>query len=627
MRLGLRDVSSCLTARISTMEKSATLPTEANAPLPEHAPKRKRVWMNKAQFRTAVFFFVYVIAMYSVNRYRDRWYWTKVKGPVDWVKCDDIIECGRLEVPLDYFNPDAGVASLALAKYPATNKVEKKLGTLFLNPGGPGGSGVNFVYRTGRNISELLDGRYDIVSWDPRGINGTTPRVECFASQTEQDIYYAHSAQEYGLYLANASNPEERASFVEQVKLEDARNRALVELCVNRTGKEALSHMGTSTVVRDLERLSSVLEGKDTPVNFWGFSYGTIVGSYFVNMFPHRVGRVAIDGVVDPVLWSHSHPVTWGKDDFVSVEGVFTGFLDACTQAGPDRCTIAPSSNNSLDLRGKIDGLLSELAETPLPVPNAKRPGALTAGQVRDIMFSYMYRPRTWPQFASMLHSALSGDGKPLLDVAQNEIELNTTVPAQTAFAISAITCVDAPAYTEKEAEEWLDEAMWSVEEGLQTSPHFGAMNVPDICPIWPIKESDFFQGPFNHTLTNDILIIGNTYDPITPLTNAKAVHSMLKQSTLIQHDGYGHCSLAMISLCTARIVREYFLNGTAPVQPEVFCRVTEPLFPAMANATDVSLWSTDEAASDEDIRLLKILQGLGNDFEGFGVGRRTGRY
>ncbi|KZO93669.1 alpha/beta-hydrolase [Calocera viscosa TUFC12733] len=607
------------------MEKSATLPTDIKSPLPGQPSKSKRVWMNRKQLWLTVALVTYLFALHAVNKYRAHCHRSEAKGPIDWVKCDDVIECGRLEVPLDYFNPEAGVASLALAKYPATNKVEKRLGTLFLNPGGPGGSGVNFVYRTGRNISELLDGRYDIVSWDPRGINGTTPRIECFATQTEQDIYYAHSAQEAGLYLANASNPSERASFVDQVKLEDARNRALVELCVNRTGREALSHVGTSTVVRDLERLSSVLEGESTAVNFWGFSYGTIVGSYFVNIFPERVGRVAIDGVVDPVLWSHSHPVTWAKDDFVSVEGVFTGFVDACTQAGPERCPIAPSSNNSLDLRGKIDGLFAQLAETPLPVPNAKRPGALTAGQLRDIMFTYMYRPRTWPELASMLQSLMAGDGAPLLNTAQNEIELNVTLPAKTAFAINAIQCVDAAPYTQEESEAWLDEAIWSVEEGLKTSPHFGALNAPDICPIWPVREADFFSGPFNHTLSNDILIIGNTYDPITPLTNAQAVHSLLKQSTLIQHNGYGHCSLAMISLCTARVIREYFLNGTAPAQPEVFCRVSEPLFPASANASDVNLWTMDEAATAEDIRLLKILHGLGSDFEEFGVGRGAG--
>ncbi|KZO93675.1 alpha/beta-hydrolase [Calocera viscosa TUFC12733] len=581
--------------------------------------------MNRKQFWLTVALVTYILALHAVNKYRAHWDRREAKGPIDWVKCDDVIECGRLEVPLDYFNPEAGVASLALAKYPATNKVEKRLGTLFVNPGGPGGSGVNFVYRTGRNISELLDGRYDIVSWDPRGINGTTPRIECFATQTEQDIYYAHSAQEAGLYLANASDPSERASFVDQVKLEDARNRALVELCVNRTGREALSHVGTSTVVRDLERLSSVLEGESTPVNFWGFSYGTIVGSYFVNMFPERVGRVAIDGVVDPVQWSHSHPVTWSKDHFVSAEDVFTGFLDACTQAGPERCPIAPSSNNSLELRRQIDDIFSQLAEAPLPVPNAKRPGALTAGQLRQIMFIYMSKPRTWPEFASMLHSLMAGDGVPLLNVVQVDIELNPTISARTTFAVHAIECADAAPYTEEESEGWLDEAMWSIEEGLKTSRRFGALTARNICPVWPVREADFFAGPFNHSLANDILVIGNTYDPATPLTYAKIVHSLIKQSTLVQHDGYGHCSLAMISLCTARIIRDYFLNGTVPAQSEVFCPVSEPLFPTPATARDVSLWATNEPVSTEDVWLLKILQGLGADFEEFGVGRGSG--
>ncbi|KAG8680216.1 hypothetical protein FRC08_016451, partial [Ceratobasidium sp. 394] len=215
---------------------------------------------------------------------------------IEWSTCGDGYECGRLLVPLDYQNETSGHANLSVGRLLAKNTTAR-LGSLFINPGGPGGSGLSFLYRAGPALAELLDDRYDIVSWDPRGINGTTPGVDCFASQTAQDLALAHTYTDIGFEARNLSDPIDRAVYTQQVRKADAENAVVAELCLNRTG-EALRHVGTATVVRDLELLSRVIEGPETPVNFWGFSYGTVVGEYFVNMFPHRVGNVAIDGVV-----------------------------------------------------------------------------------------------------------------------------------------------------------------------------------------------------------------------------------------------------------------------------------------------------------------------------------------
>ncbi|KAG8734351.1 hypothetical protein FRC12_018548 [Ceratobasidium sp. 428] len=188
---------------------------------------------------------------------------------IQWSACGDGYECGRLLVPLDYQNKTSGYANLSVGRLLAKNTTSR-LGSLFVNPGGPGGSGLSFLYRAGPALAELLDDRYDIVSWDPRGINGTTPGVDCFASQTAQDIAFAHTNTDVGFEARNLSDPIDRAVYAQQVRKADAENAVIAELCLNRTGK-ALHHVGTATVARDLELLSRVIEGPETPVNFWGF--------------------------------------------------------------------------------------------------------------------------------------------------------------------------------------------------------------------------------------------------------------------------------------------------------------------------------------------------------------------
>ncbi|KZO93671.1 alpha/beta-hydrolase [Calocera viscosa TUFC12733] len=545
-------------------------------------------------------------------------------SPIKWTKCDDVILCATIDVPLDHLDPGAGTATLSLAKYPATSKAEDRLGTLFLNPGGPGGSGVELIYSAASNVSELFDGRYDVVSWDPRGINGTTPRIECFGTQTEQDIYYIHTSQEAPLSIGNLSSDVDLAVLTYQLKYEDARNEALVKLCVERSGAENLRFVGTSTVVRDLELLATTLEG-DKPINYWGFSYGTVVGSYFTNMFPDRVGRVVIDGVVNPYLWSTEHPLQWFPEFYNTTYDSYQGFLRTCVEAGPERCALAKENLSFAELSDAIDEWLAKLYDRPLPVPYAQRPGILTKGHVMGFLFRAMYIPRTWQARAAMLEEAMLGNGTRMLDLLQQEVELNKTTIAQTALAFIAVSCTDALPYTDEERKHDIEEMLDSVKKSFKVAPNFATIDFPDLCHLWPVEQKERFTGPWNHTLANDILVIGNTYDPVTPLINAKHVHEWQKNSVLVQHDGFGHCTLAMTSYCTLRILRSYFLNGTLPSEREVFCPVDEPLYPVSGLEADVSAWMQGDI-SEEDKRIMEIAQGLGKDLEGLiGKGGRMG--
>ncbi|KAG8958278.1 hypothetical protein FRC03_009292, partial [Tulasnella sp. 419] len=271
---------------------------------------------------------------------------SKKSGKIEWKPCgEEGFECGRFEVPLNHLNTSFGAtASLSVARLLAKNR-KQRVGSVYVNPGGPGGSGVNFLFRAGRSLSKILDDRYDIVSWDPRGVNETTPRVTCFDSQTAQDLFLIHTAfytpLETRIITKTVNGPARSELDMEllkdQLKIVDAQSEALGNLCWEVSQEKSKDadgfwHVGTATVVRDLEALAREIDGVGEPINFIGYSYGTAIGSYLVNMFPHRVGRVVIDGVVDPVVWSQVHVHEWPKLDFVDTEKDYLNFIKACVE-------------------------------------------------------------------------------------------------------------------------------------------------------------------------------------------------------------------------------------------------------------------------------------------------------
>ncbi|KZS94306.1 alpha/beta-hydrolase [Sistotremastrum niveocremeum HHB9708] len=615
------------------MEKSyTTLPLNNRA-----QPALRKTWLMRSMV-VATFLFcllwIYNRSGYLYNACSNRLMGYRVQsqsGPIAWYPCGNNIECGTLDVPFDYFNASAGNATLSLARYLAKDKKDRR-GSLLANPGGPGGSGVSFIYRTAENISKIVDGKYDIVSWDPRGINQTTPRIECFASQTAQDIF-SLNAQAPPIW--NLTDPRRYDEHVTQVRITEASDAVVAQLCYERSG-ETLRHVGTATVVRDLERISSVLEGPEEPVNFWGFSYGTAVGSYFVNMFPDRVGRVVIDGNIDPVIWATVPSSDWYKYDLVDSEKDLQNFYAACSKAGPEGCSLAKLGSDPKTLSKAVDDMLDRLTQAPLPVPHAKRPGVLTASSVQGThlvshgstltnastrkarMFVAMYQPRSWPTLASDLLAVINGDGAPIFNIVASELTLNNTVPAQTAYAITAVTCTDIPPYEDVDEEEVLEHLIEENVLANQVSPHFGGLS-KDACHLWKATASERFTGPFNHTLSYPIIIIGNTADPITPLINAKATNTLLGDSSrLIIQDSNGHCSLSTASLCTAKALKAYFLEGTLP-QDGLFCTPDETFFPTSEHKVDALHWLAPSGGEGDiqmmsvaDIELLEAVRGLG---------------
>ncbi|KZV91479.1 alpha/beta-hydrolase [Exidia glandulosa HHB12029] len=525
---------------------------------------------------------------------------------IKWTTCGDVFECGRLEVPLDYFNASKGTASISLARIPAAN-TSSRLGSIFFNPGGPGGSGVNFVYRTGKSLAALLDGRYDIVSWDPRGVNGTTPRGACFPSQTEQTLFTHHT----GLEVGNLSDPIDRNVFEREMRAVDARDATVARVCeLNPEASVAVQHMDTATVVRDLVRIADTIQGPGTPINYWGFSYGTLLGNYFVNMFPTRVGRVIVDGNLDPVTWATARFAEWTPGSLRDSQKAHNQFMVDCAKVGPERCALASNSSTAESITKTVDGILKQLYDRPLPVPGAKHADVLTSSHMRQLLFAGTYKPSLWPGIAKILADVARGDGAAALELIDSTVELDESKQAETSLSSSATICSDAPPIPEgiDNLGELTDAVVRMYEDGLTLF----ASRILVGCHNWRLRAPKRFTGPFNHTLSNTILVIGNTADPVTPLANAMRVNKLLQDSSrLIIQDSSGHCSLAAASLCTANAIRGYFLNGTLP-ENGLFCPVSEETFPTNGDSASVSTWLTAEERTEENVRVLDVVRDIG---------------
>jgi len=267
------------------------------------------------------------------------------------------------------------------------------------------------------------------------------------------------------------------------------------------------------------------------------------------------------------------------------MQATFHGFVDNCAAAGPARCKLASNGSTADDIELKVTRLLSELYDKPLPVPHANRPGVLTKGDAVGFLYWSLFVPLTWSLAAEYIQAAIDGDGAPILNDVQPDVHLDGTTRAETVMGLVAVPCMDAPPYTAPERADGIQEIVDNVVAAMEVTPIFGAMQLPDMCHLWPVAASERYTGPFNSTVDSEILLIGNTYDPLSPLVNARKVHSMIKRSFLIQQDGYGHTSLVQESSCRNDIVRDYFVNGKSPEEREVICPVDDPVFPEQGSS------------------------------------------
>ncbi|KAK3187103.1 hypothetical protein K4F52_004004 [Lecanicillium sp. MT-2017a] len=502
-----------------------------------------------------------------------------------------IYMCGYLDAPLDYKNQsDPRIVRLAVTKYqvsglkridgeskPSAGRKSKR--TLVIEPGGPGGSGTSMAWRRAEQISKRFsEGTFDVLGWDPRGVNISLPAVSCFPYDANRDRWSLMMGQTRDMV---AENPRRQLEFM------DAMNEATMRGCRDLHG-DLPRFFTTALVARDLEAIRNAL-GEDELTGYL-VSYGTGIGQTYANMFPSSVGRMILDGT--EYVRDHRLLGGFGYTALDNITDAWNdGFLGECIKAGPDHCALAkpikPNTTVSLDsLKERMDSILTSLKERPVPAYSAvSGPIIVTYSMVIAMIYQSLYGPKTWSGLAQVFKDLEGGNATLAAEISENQWEYDPNAgcqanPKPSADELSPLTiCSDA--YDAPQPESGLDwwESLWA--NMTETSWIGGNSRFWNVFPCrqyakhWPTA-AEVYRGDLNNTLKNPVLLIAEVYDPATPLRNGRRLLAeMGSNARLIVHHGYGHSS-ADTSTCTDSTARRFIMEGVVPEDQELDCYADE---------------------------------------------------
>jgi pimeloyl-ACP methyl ester carboxylesterase len=448
---------------------------------------------------------------------------------LEWKTCREEFECATAQVPLDYDAPDGEVIELALLRAPATG--DDRLGTLLVNPGGPGGSGIDYAAST--VVNDAVHERYDIVGFDPRGVGESTP-VDCLSDADLDE------------FVSADGSPDDAG----EVMLLQVQAAEFTGGCATRA-VERLPHVGTSDVARDVDVLRAVLG--DEQLNYLGKSYGTYIGALYAEQFPERVGRVVLDGAIDPALTGAE--LALGQAD--GFERALGAYLDHCLEG--EEC---PLGRIETEARSTLTNLLDVIDATPLPTADESRPLTQSLALRGIALPLYLNPDEGYAVLSLALDDALAGDGAALLTLADLYLFRNPdgTYDGNTNEAIYAVNCLDRPhagSIAEIEAAAPVFEA---------ASPIFGSFLAWDevTCVEWPVPPASE-PARVSAAGAPPIVVVGTTGDPATPYEWAESLAAQLESGVLVSYEGSVHTAYREGSDCIDEAVDTYLLDGTVP--------------------------------------------------------------
>lgn len=465
-------------------------------------------------------------------------------------------ECGLLNVPFDYDSGSGGTIQLAVVRLPATDPAHR-IGSLFINPGGPGGSGFDFALFAAPILFDAeVRARFDIVGFDPRGIVRSTP-LRCFGN----DRQWAGFITPFFFPVTD----EEEAIW------EDA-DHFLVDACAQRGGRIG-DHMSTANVARDLDQLRKAVG--DDRLTYVGYSYGSAIGVQYANLFPDRVRALVVDGVLDPIAWTTGAPgqgttvpMTTRLGSHLGSQATLEEFFRLC-DAGD--CAFGPDSAD------RFADLAAKLQADPVPFDYS----TLIA-----ITLQTLYDSSSWEDFAGLLDAVESAAASslslsPSLDARVQALLARPLYITKRAFpanyenlveSFGGVVCADSVnpgSY-----------AAWSAAADAAAG-YFGRLWtwIGSLCADWYTADADRYLGPFDRRTANPVLVVGNRFDPATPYQGAQTVAGLLPSSRLLTIAGWGHTSFG-ISQCANEIVDEYLLTIALPPPATVCAQDFTPFAP-----------------------------------------------
>ncbi|MFD7231745.1 alpha/beta hydrolase [Streptomyces sp. NPDC059881] len=447
-------------------------------------------------------------------------------------------ECSFMEVPRDYAQPDGDTIELALIRAKARDQA-RRIGSLIFNFGGPGGSGVSTLPAAAGDF-EKLRARYDLVSFDPRGVGRSQP-VECLGDR-ELDTYYAQDA--------TPDTPAEEKAYTDNLRTYDSG-------CEKNSGVD-LPHVGTVNAARDMDLMRQVLG--DDKLHYFGISYGTELGGVYAHLFPKNVGRAVFDAVVDPTSSYEEGSLGQAR----GFQLALTNFAKDCVARG-DACQLPGSTPE--EIQDFIIDLQNRLEKKPIRGMGDRM---LTQTQATNGIAQALYSKEYWPLLEQGLDEADGGNGALLLALSdalngRNREGQYSNLQA----ANAAVNCVDfKERYT-------LEQTKAQLPEFRKTSPVFGDYLGWGLlsCSQWPVA-GEWETPDVSAPGAAPIVVIGNTGDPATPYAGAKAMAEELGKGVGIEltYEGEGHGAYNGGSTCVQGAVDQYLLEGKVPAAGTV-CR------------------------------------------------------
>jgi pimeloyl-ACP methyl ester carboxylesterase len=455
-------------------------------------------------------------------------------------------ECASFQVPLDYERPNGAVISLAVVRLPAADPANR-IGSIILNPGGPGGSGVDFALSFGP-VAGLFWGQavrdgFDIVGFDPRGVQRSTG-IKCFGNERQASQVFAP--------VAFPLTPEEEALFM-------AGDALLAGQCAQR-GNKVSDHMATADVARDMDGLRDWLG--DDQITYVGLSYGSYLGVTYANLFPDRVRALVVDGVLDPIAWANvdgAVPFSTRLRSDAGAQATLERFFELCDAAAAGNCALAPDSKD------RFAALADQLLTAPIPItdPASGQTVLFTYQDLIGSTLGTLYNPFSYATGAQLMALLEAQASAAAVGAAYGELERVNGLVNKRGFPNYVNFAEAFPAVACEDSNNPASYAVWSSEgAAADADSYFGRIWTwaSSPCAQWPLADGERYTGPFTAATANPVLAIGNLYDPATRYEGAQTVRALLPNSALLSVDVPGHTSLGA-SACAGYLTGQYLLD------------------------------------------------------------------
>ncbi|WP_240642414.1 alpha/beta hydrolase [Microbacterium sulfonylureivorans] len=448
---------------------------------------------------------------------------------LDWTDCGDGLDCTTVTAPLDWADTSKGDIELSIIRSRATGG--EPIGSLLTNPGGPGASGVGLIrdsltYAVGEPLRE----QFDVIGFDPRGV-GESTAVQCYGA-ADMDAYLFEIPE----------NTRGSDAWTDEL---DARNTGFAEACeANSDG--ILPYITTENAARDMDLIRAVLG--DRELSYLGYSYGTFLGATYAKLFPDRVGRLVLDGAIDPSIPGLDVGTTQG----VGFESALRAYMASCLD-GSD----CPFRGSVDDAMADLGTLLASVDRDPIRAADGRMLGA---DALMTAIVAALYSEDSWSYLSMALEGALAGDAETaflLADFYYNreggEYLDNSTE------AFRAYNCMDYPADATDE-EVAAAEALLAA-EAPTVAPYWAG---PDPCEVWPYPATGIRE-PIAAEGAAPIVVVGTTNDPATPYEWSVSLAEQLESGVLVTRVGEGHTGYNKGNACVDEAVETYLLEGTVP--------------------------------------------------------------